>query len=176
MTHRNFDLNNMRQSFNRVVEDAMSFASGSALTVPVDIVDIDHELIVLTVPLLGIVPESLDVSVSGDSLLIQGQTAPDSTYPDAAYLRRERRYGAFQRKVQIPIPVIADEARAELKNGVLKISLPKQQPAEPTVINVVSEDPQPATPAWDGTTNAATQSAPSAQTDEENTDGESTVL
>jgi HSP20 family protein len=169
MSNRNFDLNNMRQSINRVMEDAFSFASGSALNVPVDIVEVEDQLIILTVPLLGIVPESLDISVSGEYLLIQGKTAPDNTYPESAYLRRERRYGDFQRKVQIPMPVKTDEARAELKNGVLKISLPKHENAQATVINVVSEEEQSkrqytAPPAWDGTTGSG--AAPSSASTE----------
>lgn len=174
MSNRNFDLNNMRQSLGRVVEDALNFASGAALTVPVDIVEVEDKLVVLTVPLLGIVPESLDISVSGDHLLIQGETAPDDTYPEQAYLRRERRYGAFQRKVQIPMSVQADAARAELKNGVLKISLPKQPEANPTIINVVSQDDdQPAAnraPAWDGSTSADSNQTPA--TDNNGTAGE----
>lgn len=141
MSNRGFDFNNMRQSFNRAFEDALNFASQGALKLPVDMIDTPKAILILSVPLLNVVPESLDISVSGEYLTIRGETAPDDEYPKSAYLRRERRYGAFERKISIPVPIKADEARAELlKNGALRVSLPKTIPMEPTVINVVSEE------------------------------------
>ena len=157
MSHRGFDFNNVRQSLNKVMEDALQFASGSALNVPVDIVRVEDTLIVLTVPLIGIVPESLDISVSGDVLIIQGKTAPDDTYPESAYIRRERRYGEFQRRVQLPLAVVADQSRAELKNGILKITFPLQNSARKQHVVVVTdvEDAQPTPPADNGDSDAA---------------------
>lgn len=126
-TNRGFDFNNVRQSINRMIEDTLSFANG-ILNLPVDIVETEDAVLIFTVPLLGIQPESLDISISEDYLTLSGKTAPDNTYPPEAYLRRERRYGPFQRRVQIPIPVQAEAARAELKHGILKITLPKKPP------------------------------------------------
>ena len=159
MGNRGFDFNNMRDSLNRVVEDALNFAGGGALKLPIDVIDTNDTLTVLSVPLLGVVPESLDISVSDDYLMIKGETAPVDHYPKSAYLRRERRYGSFERKVLLPVPVQGDAARAELlKNGTLRITLPKRvESAEETVVQVTSEpvapssteDQPPAAPSAD---------------------------
>lgn len=138
-----FGLSNMRQSLNRVIEDTLSFAGGGSLTIPVDVIDTQDHIVVLTMPLLGIVPEKLDISISGDTLIIEGETAPQpETDENVTYLRRERRYGRFSRKVHIPVAIQSDMAAAELKDGVLRISLPKAPQAKPQVIPVVSTDPE----------------------------------
>lgn len=160
MTNANrsgFDFDNVRSSINRMIEDTLSFAGGT-LNIPVDIVDVSDAILVLTMPLLGIQPESLDISVSGGYLTISGKTAPDDSYAAGAYIRRERRYGPFQRRVQIPVPVQPDAARAELKNGILKITLPKvvQTPTS-TTVNVTSSD--------EPTSNDDVSSPPTASTD-----------
>lgn len=147
-SNRGFDFGNVRQSINRMIEDTVYFAGG-ALNLPVDIIDTGDAVLVLTVPLLGIRPESIDISVSGQYLTLQGETAPDDSYPTEAYLRRERRYGQFQRKVHLPVPVQADAARAELKNGALKITLPKVGATRSTTINVTSDNAAPAAPTTD---------------------------
>jgi HSP20 family protein len=141
VTNKGFDLSNMRQSINRVVEDALSFAGGN-FSVPLDIYETAESIVILTAPLTGIVPEKLDVSISGDHLIIVGETTPDTSIPEKAYLRRERRYGHFSRKVQIPRAVNADAATAELKESVLRITLPKlpETRSQPKVIHVTPAD------------------------------------
>ncbi|NDJ86351.1 MAG: Hsp20/alpha crystallin family protein [Chloroflexi bacterium] len=142
MANKGIDLSNMRQSLNRVLEDTLSFAGGGSINLPIDMIDYEDRIVILTVPLLGIVPEKLDVTVTDNQLTIAGETAPGDDVPDAAYLRRERRYGRFSRRLGIPVPVDPDKARAELKHHVLKITLPKIPQEEPTVINVVSKNDQ----------------------------------
>ncbi len=138
-----FGLSNMRQSLNRMIEDTLSFASGGSLTIPVDVIETADHVIVLTMPLLGIVPEALDISVSDNTLMIAGETAPQQDPADIHYLRRERRYGRFSRKVSIPVPIQSDQASAELKEGILQITLPKVPQPKPQVIPVITDDDEP---------------------------------
>jgi len=62
-------------------------------------------------------------------LIISGlkrQTPPD--YGSAKYLCVERTYGHFHREIAIDVPVAYKEAKAELKDGLMKIHLPKAKP------------------------------------------------
>jgi HSP20 family protein len=143
MSNQNFDpmksLNNLRDSLNRLFEDGMSLVSGSA-TLPVDVYETETTVVVKAGPVVGVEPENIDVSIVGDKLTIKGETKPDDSLPEEAYLRRERRFGAFSRTVTIPRPVKADQAAASFKNGMLIITLPKIEEPGPKVINVKPVD------------------------------------
>lgn len=141
MSNKNFDFGHMRQSINRVLED--TFSLGGPFSIPIDIIDTEASLIVVTVPLVGIIPEKLDVSINSDILTISGETQPELDYPEDVYLKRERRYGRFQRRVTLPYAVDPDLTTAELKHHILKITLPKVRSAEPKVIHVKSNSDQP---------------------------------
>lgn len=141
MSNKGFDFNNMRQSINRVLEDTFSFASGKAFHVAVDIYETEESVVILTSPLLGLIPEKIDVSIHEGHLTIAGETELNVDVPEENYIRRERRFGRFSRTVEIPHKINIEEAVAELKNGVLKITLPKViKGKQPEVIQVMSED------------------------------------
>lgn len=123
------ELANMRDSLNRVFEDAVAYAKGSSFSVPVDIYETDDHIVLVTGPLYRVQPESLDVSINGDMLTLQGETTPEDYAPEAAYLKRERRAGHFKRTVRIPGDFDSSGVQARLKDDILKIRLPKIQPA-----------------------------------------------
>jgi HSP20 family protein len=143
MSNQNFDpmksLNSLRDSLNRLVEDGMSLVSGSS-TLPVDVYETDTTVVVKAGPVVGVEPENIDVSIVGDKLTIKGETKPDDSTPEEAYLRRERRFGTFSRTVTIPRPVKADQAAASFKGSMLIITLPKIEEPGPKVINVKPVD------------------------------------
>ena len=58
---------------------------------------------------------------------------------DKNYHRREFRYGAFMRSIALPAPVQAEKATAQLKDGVLEITMPKS--AEVTVKQILIQAP-----------------------------------
>jgi len=84
----------------------------------------------------GVKPEDLDVSVTGDTLTIKGDTRAEEEVKEENYIRRERRYGSFCRSLLVPIPVVADKAEAEFENGVLTLTLPKVEEVKPKAIKV----------------------------------------
>jgi HSP20 family protein len=126
---------NLRDSVNQIVQGGLS-AVGGAQTLALDIYETEQAVIVKSVPLLGAQPETIDVSITGDTLTIRGETRPDDTIPADSYLRRERRYGPFSRTVNIPRPVKPDAAIADFKDGVLTITIPKADDARPRTINI----------------------------------------
>jgi HSP20 family protein len=83
----------------------------------------------------GIKGDQLDISVAGDELSIKA-SRPDVAQEGVTYHRRERPVGAFSRIVRLPIEVDADRVDADLRDGVLTITLPKAESAKPRKINV----------------------------------------
>lgn len=135
-------LNQIRDTVGRFIDDGISMATGAQL-LPVDVYETETSVVVKAGPLLGAQPESIDVSLVGDTLTIKGETRPEGAENEAqekAYLRRERRFGAFTRSVAIPRPVKAEQANASFKDGILTITLPKSDTPQPKVINVKQVD------------------------------------
>jgi len=133
-------INNLRDTVNRFIEDGISAVSGSQ-GLPIDMYETETSVIVKAGPLAGIEPEGIDVSVTGDTLTVKGETKPDSDVAPESYLRRERKFGPFTRTVKIPRMVKADQAIADYKDGVLIITLPKVENTDPKVINVRTVTP-----------------------------------
>jgi len=83
----------------------------------------------------GVKSEQLDISVAGGELSIK-VNRPDVAQEGGTYHRRERPVGAFSRIVRLPVEVDADRVEADLRDGVLTVTLPKSESAKPRKINV----------------------------------------
>lgn len=90
----------------------------------------------------GVDPASLDVQVEKGVLTIAGERKPDTPQPDAKATPHieERFAGRFRRVVNLPDDVDAAAIEARYRNGVLHISIPRQQSAQPRRIQIQSGD------------------------------------
>jgi HSP20 family protein len=104
-------------------------------TLAVDMYETDDAVVVKSA-IPGIKAEDLDISVTGDTLTIKGETKTDEEVKEENYLYRERRYGSFCRALSIPVPVVTNKADAEFENGVLTLTLPKAEEVKPKAIKV----------------------------------------
>jgi HSP20 family protein len=84
----------------------------------------------------GMKLEDFDISVSGDTLTMQGVRVTGKGLEAGWYHRRERESGGFSRAVRLPAAVDGDRAEASYQAGVLTITLPLQEPAKPKEISV----------------------------------------
>ena len=86
----------------------------------------------------GIDPASLDVQVEKGVLTIAGERKPDTPDPDAHATTHidERFAGTFRRVVNLPDDIDGNAIAARYRDGVLHISIPRQQPAQPRRIQV----------------------------------------
>lgn len=75
----------------------------------------------------GIKPESIDIQVLDDAVVIRGQSREEKAEEKKDVYRRECHYGAIYRRVPLPGSVKAEGAKAELKHGILELSLPKAE-------------------------------------------------
>lgn len=75
----------------------------------------------------GIDKDNIEVEVREDRLKVKGEAREETKEEGEDYVRQERRVRSFNRDLPIPEDVISDDAEATLKNGVLKIELPKKE-------------------------------------------------
>lgn len=79
----------------------------------------------LSAELSGINIEDVEVEVEKTALLLSGRRKFEKNISEENYIRMERFYGPFQRRFNLPAVVDKDGVTASLKNGILKIWLPK---------------------------------------------------
>lgn len=100
-----------------------------------DIIDRDDEIVVKAeVP--GVNKDDIEVSLTGNMLTIKGETKKEEKEEKGDYYRREIVHGAFSRSVSLPVEVDDAKAKADLKDGVLEIVLPKVEKAKKRSIKV----------------------------------------
>ena len=116
--------------FRRLLDlvDSDSFGGNSDRTwcPPMDLVE-EKDRLLAHVELPGIDPKSVQVSLQGDLLVIHAERKEEHEETQGKFLKREHTYGSFQRSVQLPYHVQADKVKAQYKNGIMTIVLPKAE-------------------------------------------------
>ena len=93
---------------------------------PVDIEETDDEL-VITAELPGFDKDDIAVSATENTLEISAQHKEQKIEKTKTTYKAEKKYGALKRMLSLPVPVKFEESKAEIKNGLLKIKLPKKE-------------------------------------------------
>jgi HSP20 family protein len=96
----------------------------------------DKDSFTVRAELPGLRREDIDVSLHDGALVLTGERKVETESEDTTVHRRERFYGKFQRVLALPAAVNADKVKAQFKDGVLTITLPKSEEAKPKQIDV----------------------------------------
>jgi len=84
----------------------------------------------------GVKDQDLDISLTGNRLTISGKRELENKQQNENFHLYERSYGSFSRSFTLPDTADVSRAQAELKDGVLLITLPKKTEAQPRKITV----------------------------------------
>jgi HSP20 family protein len=84
----------------------------------------------------GVDPKSLDLSVLQGALTIKGEKPGLAQVTADAYHRNERAAGRFTRTIELPVEVDATHVKADYRNGLLVVTLPKAAAAKPKQIQI----------------------------------------
>lgn len=87
----------------------------------------------------GIDPDKIDVSIDNSLLHITGTREEEKEVKAKNYYSQEIKRGEFKRTIELPSLVIEDRAKAEYKDGVLKIIMPKKTSTQERVKVPVSK-------------------------------------
>ncbi len=132
------ELNRLRREMNRVFDayhPAERAPFGSGVFPPVNIYE-DKNNVYVTAELPGMDPNSIDISIQGDNMVLKGERVIEPAGQDVSYHRKERRSGVFNRVLTLPERVDATKVSAEYNNGMLKVVLPKLEEAKARKIEV----------------------------------------
>ncbi len=127
------EMNRMFDSFSKSVFDFPAMHKelefSKSITPKIDVVESDSEVKV-TVELPGMEEKDISVNFSGDMLVIKGEKKLEKEEKKEDYCFMERSYGSFHRAIPLSAGVDKDKVDAKLKNGVLKVTLPKTEQAQ----------------------------------------------
>ena len=115
---------------DRLIRGNGSGAELQAWAPPMDVEQCNGNL-VISAEVPGLKKEDVKVEVADqNTLIIQGERKQEHRQDHEGYHRWERNYGHFYRAIALPEGAKADQVKAELKDGVLKVSIPVPEPAK----------------------------------------------
>ncbi len=111
-----------------------SSPSGTGAYPPINVFRKGDDFVVITeVP--GIKKSDLEIQVKGNTIRVAGTKSVD--YSEKASLhRRERLAGRFDRAITLPVEIDADQAKAECRDGILALFLPRAERDKPRLIKL----------------------------------------
>jgi HSP20 family protein len=128
-----------RPGFGRLtnLQDELDQLFGTqAVWAPALDVQEDKDNYIFRAELPGLKREDIEVSLQDGTLVISGERKVETVSEGTEVHRQERYYGKFQRALTLPEPVAADKVKADYKDGVLTVTLPKTEAAKPKKIDV----------------------------------------
>lgn len=133
------EVEGFRRAVDRVFDDflrwpRLTWREGEA-TIPLDVYETDDALVVKAA-LPGVKPEDVDISITGDNLIIRGECTGKEEVKRESYHRQEIYYGTFSRSLAMPTRVDHEHAEAVFENGLLTITMPKAEEVKPKSIMV----------------------------------------
>jgi HSP20 family protein len=123
----------------RLFQDSLSRLFSEPASRPwspsVDIFETEND-IVLKADIPDVDPKNVGIQLENGTLTLKGERKFDAQNGGKGFHRIERSYGTFVRAFSLPETVEGDHVKADYKNGVLTIKLPKKEVAKPRTINV----------------------------------------
>ena len=136
------ELFNWHNQMNRFFDDFFSspLSGGENVSMRdwlpvVDIYDND-DTIVIKAELPGVDKKDIKVDVNGRILTLKGERSTDNEMQEGDYYRKERSFGKFERSFTLPADIDPDKIKADFKDGVLKLNIPKPEAHKPKQISV----------------------------------------
>lgn len=125
------DMDKFFSDFPVMFPDRMS----SQLVPAVDIYE-TKDAVIAELPLAGVDPNKVNVTIEHDVLNVSGEMQRKSEVEEKDYYRKEVRYGSFARTISLPTHVRGNEATATYQDGMLKVSIPKAEPMKAKSVKI----------------------------------------
>ena len=133
-------LSQLRRDMDRAFESHGEENSNVVTSDWVPAVDIQEteDAFVLHADIPGVDPKDIDVHMENGMLTIKGERESEKKEEEEGYKRVERQWGSFYRRFSLPESANAEKINAKSKNGVLEITIPKQEKVQARKISVES--------------------------------------
>lgn len=125
----------LRDAMDRLFEDSVITPKNIGVMPKIDILE-TKTAIVVSAELPGIDEDKVDVEIMDNVMTISGEKAEDKVEEGEGYHYKESHTGVFTRSFVLPADVKAEKADAEMKNGVLVITVPKVEPKQAKKVSI----------------------------------------
>ena len=134
------DITNIQDEVNRLFDGLFTRGTmggdlNAVFTPAVDIEETPEEFVV-RVDLPGVAQKDVKVSLMGDTLTIRGERRLESSAKEGSHHRLERVHGTFERSFTLGTPVRSDTVKAQYRDGVLEVRVPKAEEARMRQIDI----------------------------------------
>ena len=135
------ELDNLTSRLSQVFGSDMPSPANGGSWLPAVNVEETGDGLVLTAEVPGMTADDIDIELENNILTIRGEKSYEHAEgeDDKRYHVWERRYGSFQRSFTLPRTVRPEEIKAEYKDGILTIRMPKAPEAKSRKIQIGGE-------------------------------------
>jgi len=120
------DMDFINKEVSNYFENTLFPFWGKTTSPRVDVYQTEKDVIVKA-EIPGVSKEDLNIFIDENSIRLSGQTRKDNEFKDENVYRSERYYGSFSRTIPLPVEVKTEQAKAEYKDGILSIVIPKEE-------------------------------------------------
>jgi HSP20 family protein len=99
----------------------------------------DDQAVYILAPIAGVKASDVDISITDEVVTVRGERSPGHDTGEEKHFTKECYWGPFSRSYVLPIAVASEKAKAILKDGLLKIVIPKDEKVKTKVIKVDEE-------------------------------------
>ncbi len=131
------EIERVRREFDRLIDNFFGDESerNIVFTPSIDMYETDKD-IVIKAELPGVEKDNIELVVKDNFVHIRAERKEEKENKTEKYHRIERFYGSMERVIPLPVDVKAEETKAEYKNGILEIRIPKEKTSKETKIKI----------------------------------------
>jgi len=123
------DVDNIGKDMSNFIDNLPSRLFGGISTPRVDVYQTEADVVVKA-EIPGVSKDDLNLYIDENFVRLSGQTKKENEFKEENICRTERYYGSFSRTIQLPVEVKSEKAKAEYKDGILSITVPKLEPSK----------------------------------------------
>jgi len=91
---------------------------------------------IVKAPIAGVSPEDIEIAITDEVVTVKGSRRREETVNFENYFTQECYWGSFSRSYLLPVAVDSEKAKAVIKNGILTITVPKQEKTKTRIVKV----------------------------------------
>ena len=134
------EMDSLQRQLNRVFNDILPSTSstefGNFSHIPAAELSETENALILKLEVPGMKPADINIEARAKSISISGERKSEIKSEAEGKTRSEFRYGSFQRVIPLPVRIQNTEVKAEYKNGILHLTLPKAEAEKNKVVKV----------------------------------------
>lgn len=101
----------------------------------IDVYQDEHNIYILA-PIASVKSKDIDISITDEVVTIRGTRLPGHDIDNEKHFTQECYWGPFSRSYVLPIAVNSESAKATLKDGLLKIEIPKDEKVKTKIVKI----------------------------------------